>query len=240
MTQLFDPVIKLPPIVAEHGSLTPMEKSLLAHFIMLVRPRILLELGVYHARTTEFMCGVIEANALDCTLYGFDMPAMIDKLRAENEQVRALEQRGVLRLVPGMLPDALRQWLHGHPQPLDLILVDAKHDYWSVSGELRLLWSRLSPHGFILCHDYSPKYDGVRYAVHQFAARHGAMMLPLHSTPDADAHGHGSVLVVLTRSRAHFSLHSRARHHARALRYQLKRIPVIATIWRYLRPNTRS
>ena len=235
MTRVVENLVKLPPLVAESGSLTPMEKSLLAHFILLARPRIIVELGVYKARTTVFMCGVIEANALDCTVYGFDMPDMVAELRAENADVQALEASGRLRLIPGMLPESLDAWLKQNNQPINLALVDAKHDFWSVNGELRRLWTRLAPDGFILCHDYSPKYDGVRYGVDQFAARHGAMVLPLNSSPAATESGFASVLVALTKPRAQYSLNTRLRHHGRALRAQLKRNPVISQLWRVAR-----
>ena len=39
--------IRLPPLLSSFASLSPMEKSLLGHFMVLSRPRLIVEVGVY-------------------------------------------------------------------------------------------------------------------------------------------------------------------------------------------------
>jgi len=198
-TITYNELIQLPDLTIAEGSLSPMERSLLAHFIMLSRPQTIVELGVFEAHTSKFMCDVLKMNGLDATVYGFDLPHVISNLRDNNALVNQLEDEQQLSLVPGALPHSLIDWLKQHQQDIDFALVDARHDYFSVMTELRLLYPRLKRGGFILCHDYSDKYDSVYYAINRFARANGAMILPLASTADASEKGHHSVLVAVAK-----------------------------------------
>lgn len=195
----YDELIQLPDLTIAEGSLSPMERSLIAHFIMLSRPKTIIELGVFEAHTSVFMCDVLKMNGLDATVYGFDLAPVISNLRDNNTEVNQLEDDDKLSLVPGALPQSLIDWLDKNKQDVDFALVDARHDYYSVMTELRLLYPRLKRGGFILCHDYSDKYDSVYYAINRFARANGAMVLPLASTPEATDKGHHSVLVAVAK-----------------------------------------
>lgn len=166
-------IIKYPPIGLAASSLTPLEKIHLGAMIMTVQPRIMVELGVLKAVTTAYLCAFLEANNLDTRVYGFDLPHVVEGLRRDNTEVQALEASGRLVLVPGHLPDSLSDWLATHAAPIDMALVDALHDYKSVTSELELLWPRLHPYGAILCHDYDQNamHYGVRVAVDRFVRR---------------------------------------------------------------------
>ncbi len=192
-------LIRMPPLVDQQGSLSPMEKSLLAHFISMIQPNVIVELGVLRAVTAEFMCRVLVENGFDGKVVGFDLDRVVEDLRAHNEAVKRYEASGRLELVPGRLPDSFRQWLRQTGQKIDLALVDATHDYSSVLGELESLWPSLSDQGVILCDDYSEEYDGVRYAVRRFVGRHrDAMAMPLGS-PRTLGTPYGSVLAGVCR-----------------------------------------
>ena len=191
-------LIHLPELTVATGSLSPMERSLVAHFLLLSRPQVVVELGVFEAHTSQFLCDVLKMNDIQAKVYGFDLKHVVKKLRAENQAVQALEQDNKLALIPGELPRSLIDWLNQTNSTIDFALVDARHDYHSVMQELNLLYPRLSRGGFILCHDYSPPYEGIRYAVNHFAKSKGAMMLPLGSTDEASNSGHHSVLVALS------------------------------------------
>ncbi len=173
-TYAFNDLIKFPEIVLSAHSLTPMEKMLLGNFLLVARPKVVVELGVYKAQTTEFICEFLALNGIDAPVYGFDIPEQIAEIRAENPRIQALEAAGKLHLIPGWLPDSLQAWLDTHTNlKLDFVLVDATHEYPNVTSELELLWPRVAPHGVVLCHDYDrrPEHEGVRYAVDRFAAR---------------------------------------------------------------------
>lgn len=194
-----DDLIHLPDLTVAAGSLSPMERSLLAHFLLLTRPQVVVELGVFEAHTSQFMCDVLKMNDIAAKVYGFDLPHVVENLRESNQRVQQLEAHQQLELIPGALPHSLIHWLKQLDRPIDFALVDARHDYYSVMTELSLLYPRLRKGGFILCHDYSEAYDSVYYAINRFAQAKGAMILPLASTPDASEAGHHSVLVAVAR-----------------------------------------
>jgi len=164
-----------------------LEKVFLGNFLAMVQPRVVLELGAFHAVTTDFICSFLEANNIDGHVYAFDVPDFVARLRSENERVQALEAEGKLTMVSGFLPDTLTDLLEKISDPIDLVLVDATHDYPSVMSELERLWPRLSDHGLIICHDYDfrPEHEGVRYAVDRFtASKSDAQMISLMAKPE--------------------------------------------------------
>ena len=203
-------VIRFPILENQQGTLTPMEKSLFGHFILLSRPKRILELGVFRGLTSSFLCEFIAANQLNSKVVGFDIPDVITELRESALNQFVADSR--LELVGGYLPGSLAHWLAQNDGPVEMALVDAMHDFRSVTNELSLLWPRLAEGGFILCHDFAGKYEGVRYAVERFAKKKGAMILPLSSTPEAQKHNHGSVLVALAKPAYQYPLSLKTRH----------------------------
>ena len=71
-------------------SLSVIEKSLLANLIVLVRPRWIIELGLFEAVTTEFMCEVLSYNQIDGRVVGFDLPDVNKGIRQTNPKIREL------------------------------------------------------------------------------------------------------------------------------------------------------
>ena len=201
--QQISDTIKFPEIPVSASSLSVIEKSLLGHFLLLNQPRTVVELGVYHAETTLFMCEFLEMNSIDATLYGFDIPDVIAECR-EQAQVQAYEASGKLELIGGWLPQSLEDWLQTAPQ-IDVILIDAEHTYGAVLGELERVWGYVREGGFVLCHDYTPYFPGVQTAVDHFVRKAGANMLPLHSTTAAMEKGHKSGLVALAKPVVRYS-----------------------------------
>lgn len=231
----YEKLVKIPPLTEDLGSLTAAEKSILAHFILLVRPRIILELGVFHAVTTQFMCEFLMKNGLDGRVIGFDVPEVVAALRENNPSVQHLEALQRLQLVPGRLPFSLSAWLNSTTDQFDFALVDATHDYHNVYGELTTLWPHLSADGFILCHDYSVKYDGVRYAVDEFAARNGAACMPLLSSNAAGKAGYSSCLVALRHRPHRLTVAGIVPHWWMSTKIRLLANPVFGQLWNYVR-----
>lgn len=232
----YEKLIKIPALAEDTGSLTAMEKSLLAHFILLARPRVIIELGVFHAMTTQFMCELLIENGIDGCVVGFDLPEVINKLRQNNESVQRLEALQRLQLVPGRLPHSLVEWLNNSPGQFDFALIDATHDYHNVLGELNWLWPRLSVDGYILCHDYSSKYDGVRCAVDRFASANDAMLLPLSASEAALHAGHWSCLVAMARKPSRLTIGRLMPHWWISAKISLLDNPLFEKLWRQVRP----
>jgi hypothetical protein len=232
-TLTFGDLIKYPPIVETEASIRPLEKILLANFIMLVRPSVIFELGVYKAVTTEFICDFLELNDIPAQVVGFDIPEMITGVRTK-AAIQRYEEIGRLQLISGYLPDTLNHWLKSHEQSVDLALVDAMHNYPSVTSELHAIWPRLSDYGVILCHDYFnvAEHEGVMYAVDNFAKRKSdAHVLSLQSSPEASSFEYQgsqeqmycSVLVALRRRPYKFSYRRLLNHLIREVQWKRNR-----------------
>jgi hypothetical protein len=51
------------------------------------------------------------------------------------------------------------------PHSLDIVFIDAAHDYESVKGDILIWLSRVKPGGIVCGHDYCDYYPGVKKAV---------------------------------------------------------------------------
>ena len=233
-------LVKFPMLVGDQGSLTPTEKSLLGHFILLARPRLIIELGVFRGVTTQFICEFLHENEIDAKVLGFDLPDVVAELRKTNTPIRNWEETSRLQLIPGQLPTILENWLCISNEPVDFALVDANHSYGSVIGELRLLWPRLSENGYIFCHDYSSKHEGVQYAVDRFAAKQRAMVLSLNSSSRARDAGHTSVLVALCHHPYKVRLSRLWHHFSLKAKSDLLKYSILRKMWEnWVRPVLR-
>jgi len=230
--------VRIPVPRGESHSLSACEKSLVAHLVCLLRPRVVVELGVHRAVTTTFLCDVLAVNEIHGRVWGFDLEDVVADCRAQNSRVRDLEQNGSLQLVPGPLPGTLTTFLEELGQPIDFAVIDALHNYPSVRSELDLLWRHLRPGGYIVVDDYLERTDGVRWAVDAFVSRHSeAMCVPVLSNADAEAAGVQSKLALVTRRPYPYSDVARFRlHDVPAIKAALLRRPTIRACWSLVRP----
>jgi hypothetical protein len=234
LQQRYSEFAEFPDLLSKTTSLSAMEKSLLGHYILLLRPRVILELGVFEAVTTRFICEFLRLNQIEAKVYSFDLPDVIAKLRAENSIVQELEASGQLELRAGFLPDALIAWQKEHHEKVDLAIVDAGHTYWHVAQELRLLWQSLAANGYIICDDYSPKYRGICFAVDSFARKKDVQMLAL--VAEASADNHQANLAVLRKAPYQYGFWQKLRFYSETIR----RWPLVAPLWQWLRTKRRS
>lgn len=232
--------IRLPPLLSSFASLSPMEKSLLGHFIVLSRPKLIVEVGVYRAITTLLILDFLKLNEIDAQVIGFDMPETCEQLLRENADVKRSVDEGRLRLIGGELPFSLQRWIEDERPVVDLALLDARHDFPSVDWELKLLWPCLAPQGYILGHDYTEDFDGVRYAFDHFAAKNGAHLMPLASKWPAAEQGRDSVLVALRRPTYRKSFGNWFKHRWEGLKADLVRGNWSGSVWKkWVRPLLR-
>ena len=230
-------LIRLPPLLSSFASLSPMEKSLLGHFIVLSQPKLIVEVGVYRAVTTLLILDFLKLNEINAQVVGFDMVETCEQLLRENADVRRWVEEGRLRLIGGELPFSLQRWIEEEHPVVDLALLDARHDFPSVDWELKLLWPTLAPQGYILGHDYTEQFDGVRYAFDHFAAKTGAHLMPLASKWPAAEQGRDSVLVAMRRPTYRKSFGHLLKHRWEGWKADLVRGRWTGSLWKkMLRP----
>ncbi len=164
-------VVQFPQLESQRHSLSVIDKMLIGNFIIMVRPRIILELGVFKGSTTRFICDFLAQNNLDAIVVGFDWIQNVEYLRENDETLRQYEAEGRLQFIPGILPDSLQNWLESTDRAVDLILLDSVKDYYSLTRQMQILWPRLSVVGYMICQDYAAPYYGACCALEDFAKR---------------------------------------------------------------------
>jgi predicted O-methyltransferase YrrM len=173
-------VARFPQFLHEPGSIGYLEKLQLAQLLLVARPRLVVETGTFRGLTTRFAAELLELNGLaDSTIASFDLPDVIERVQRDP----FFASHSSVRLVPGMLPGSLAEFLEQRDEPVDVAIVDADHSYGAVSAELSVLHGHLRPGGYVFCHDYregDPLYEGVVYAVDSFAQANGYDLLALH------------------------------------------------------------
>ena len=235
-----DSSFKFPQMWSEKGSLGVIEKSLLGHLILLARPKLIVELGVFRGTTTRFMLEFLELNNIPCKVVGFDAYEQVPlESLFQNEWFARAVDEGRFEPVKGWLPDSLQQWLARTDEPIDVVLDDATHQYGSVLADLRLLWPRLSRDGYFVADDYSSWWPGVRYAVDRFARRPGVEKVSLEASRNAWEAGHGSTLAVLRKPSYQYRTREFLPHLWFKWKGDLLRIPAVNWLWSGLRPLIR-
>jgi hypothetical protein len=150
----------------------------------------------------------------------------------------------LLTFVGGYLPHSLIEWKNENRDlKVDLLLDDALHSYKSVWEELNLVWPILNDGGYILCHDYSHKYEGVRLAVNQFAKRNGTHLQPLVSknTHFNDLNSgiiHKSVLVSLSKKSQY--LESNFSEIIFVIKFYMNQFLARTKLWKFIRPFVKK
>ena len=158
-------------------SLNVYEKSLLSHFLILSKPKRILELGIDKGSTTKYIQKILSENGIDIKYYGFDYEHVIDDLINNDQTIKELVEKNKLQFIKGSLPSTLESFLEKHNEYFDFILIDATGDYQNVYGELSLLWPQLSDTGFIMCHFHKER---LQYAVNYFAKKNNANYISLY------------------------------------------------------------
>lgn len=169
--------------IDENHSLNPYEKSVLLHLLASVEPKVILELGVFKGITTKFIYQWLKQYKIEAKIIGFDLEDVLTDLLKNDREIARIQTEGSLKLVGGYLPESLDLFLKNYSGKVDFALIDAKHDYPSVYGELSRIWPYLSDKGCIICHDYhKPR---IQYAIENFSRKRGAQYISVLATPQA-------------------------------------------------------
>jgi len=225
------------------GSLSSLEKTILGSYILLSSAKVILEFGSFKGLTTRFIVEFCQVNQIEAKIFAFDVPEVASNLSKLPEFKTAIES-GMLTFVGGYLPHSLVQWKKDHNGlKVDLVLDDALHSYKSVWDELNLVWPILSDGGYVLCHHYCYKYEGVRLAVNKFAKSKDAHIQPLVSkntfNNDSDSTViHKSVLVSLSKKSDY--LKSNIGEILSVRKFYLKKFLAETGFWKFVKPYVRT
>ena len=189
-------------VVLEDRPLDPQgwnsDHAYLGRALSEVRPRLVVEIGVWKGGSVMTMARALQALGLDGVVIA------VDTWRGSSEHWLAAQgdwgidiaddlgfDRGSPRLYEKFVANVRAAGLDDYvvPLPLDSINaarvlkqmgfffgvmhLDGGHDYDSVAADLRLWWSLVKPGGILVCDDYHPHGDvwpDVRRAVDEFAA----------------------------------------------------------------------
>jgi predicted O-methyltransferase YrrM len=128
------------------------------------------ELGSYKGRSSVAIAAVLPAESI---LYCVDHFQGSEEHKISNidvsnllaEFTRNIEQFGVKDKISALSMTTTEAAAKFDPESLDLVLVDAAHDYDSVKADLLHWYPKIKPGGILLCDDYEPGWPGVMRAV---------------------------------------------------------------------------
>ncbi len=220
----------MPLLYHAEGSLSALEKSQLGILIAATQPQVIVETGVYQGLTTLFLSEFLRLNHINGVVYGFDLPEVIYNLQSQDSLLRETLN---VRLVGGVLPNSLYNWLAKQDISIDLAIIDANHSFYAVYSELMLIGSHLSPNGYIFCHDYGREgttFERVMCAVNEYSRHHNFGVIPVWSNPGASLETKCEAAIL------HRSVSSSTKFRLMAWRkYLAEAHPRLAGFWNLLR-----
>jgi predicted O-methyltransferase YrrM len=160
-----------------HGFLYPAEvHQLYALACEIPQGGTVVELGCYQGKSTTALAYGVQAQAGN--LYTIDPfeGEMVGNIEVKREFARQVMQRLTDRVLDthvqmyeGYSYDIVKTWQHGR---IDLLFIDAVHDYESVSRDLADWSPLMADGGRIALHDHNSTWPGVQLAVAEFITRH--------------------------------------------------------------------
>lgn len=130
----------------------------------------LVELGSYQGRSSVAIAAVLPPNSV---LYCVDHFKGSEEHKKWNLNINNLleaftnniERFGVKDKIYTLAMSSTEAAEKFEGESLDLVLVDAAHDYDSVKADLLSWYPKLKRGGYLLCDDYEPSWPGVMRAV---------------------------------------------------------------------------
>lgn len=165
--------VDLGTIAYRHSNLDPFEQYAIAAIARLRKPRRIFEIGTYDGATTLLLA----RNAPAAEIFTIDLASDDSKLATIPAEIAITEAGGVGERFRG-LPEAERitqlygdsrifdfsPWRHS----IDLVMVDAGHEYENAKADTTTALGLLAPGGIVIWDDYIPAiWPGVVAAVNE-------------------------------------------------------------------------
>ncbi|HAX74757.1 MAG TPA: hypothetical protein DCY88_02705 [Cyanobacteria bacterium UBA11372] len=128
------------------------------------------ELGSFQGRSSVAIAAVLPPDSILYCVDRFQGSVEHKKWNLDLSNLLAaftanIERFGVkdkIRPIPMSTTAAAEQF---QPESIDLLLVDAAHDYDSVKSDLKAWYPKLKSGAYLFCDDYQPEWPGVMRAV---------------------------------------------------------------------------
>lgn len=167
------------------------EHPLLKEAIRVIRPSLVIEVGVWKGASTIFMAEQLRAAGLESSILAVDtfLGSITHLTRPESRDALA-PRHGWPQLYYLFLANVIRRKLESYivpfPQTADtafqvaqqmglrpqLVHIDAAHDYESVARDLANYYSLLAPGGALVGDDFTTHWPEVVWAATEFAKHH--------------------------------------------------------------------
>jgi predicted O-methyltransferase YrrM len=164
--------VDLGPIMYTGNNLDPFEQYALAAICLLRRPQRIFEIGTFNGATTLILArSAPTAEVFTLDLPSEAVPAGVLEVEASNIAAGGVgtrfrdapEGRQITQLLGDSRTFDFSPW-HGS---IDLVLVDAGHEYESARSDTATALRLLAPGGVIVWDDYMPSWPGVVRAVEE-------------------------------------------------------------------------
>jgi SAM-dependent methyltransferase len=177
------------------------EHPVFDQIIRAVRPRIVIDVGVWKGASTIYLAGLLKNSGIGGTVIAVDTFLGSVEHWDRNSGFAGLvpHRFGIPLLYEQFLSNVVRCGTQDRIVPLPqtsttaglllrrygmqagLIHIDASHEYDDVLRDARAWWDVLAPGGFLVGDDYDQYWPGVVQAANQFAAEKGLQLMT--STP---------------------------------------------------------
>jgi len=147
------------------GWLLPSEALAIQRVVKMLKPQSkLVEVGSYHGKSTVIIGSVLPKDSILFSVDNFSLNYEADDnsyyFYRENIQKYNLEEKiGLLAMDSSIASQIFNDEL------LDLVFIDGQHDFKSVYDYISEWYPKIKNNGFLLCHDYSANWPGVKQAI---------------------------------------------------------------------------
>ena len=149
---------------------TPPSDLMLLYYLVRLVPNSgsILELGTFRGKSAIIMgLSSYDKNINIYTIDNFKVAKLVEdksETEAEARVIKNIEDFGVqdkVKLITKDSNEASKTW----SVPLDLLFIDADHTYERVKDDILNFVPHLKPGGFLIFHDYTNPFGGVKQAI---------------------------------------------------------------------------
>lgn len=173
------------------------EHSAFDEIIRLIRPRVVIDVGVWKGASTIYLANLMKQHDIAGTVVAVDtFLGSVEHWDRQSGFSGLMPFRfGMPQLYEQFLSNVVRCGMQHRIVPLpqtsavggllllrlgvrsDLIHIDASHEHDDVLRDARIYWDILTPGGFLVGDDYNQDWPGVMRAADTFAAEKGVPLI---------------------------------------------------------------